>query len=105
MTFVDTAELWLFDALVSFAAATEAVLEIDPVTVTATVARMVTIAVSLGFNAGMVTEAVFPVAVTVPAVFPPMVEVPETKVNPVGSASVTATLVAVDGPELVTFSV
>jgi hypothetical protein len=105
VTFVVTAALVLFAAFVSFAAVAVAVLEMFPVTVTETVARIVTTAVSLGLSVGMVTDAVLPVADTVPAVVPPIVEVPDTNVNPAGKTSLTAMLVAVEGPEFVTLSV
>ena len=99
------AALELLALLESFAAVTVAVLEILPSTLAPTEVRIVTTAVSPGLRVGIVTDAVPLVAETVPAVVEPMSEVPLTKVNPVGKASLTCTLVAVDGPELVTFSV
>ena len=99
------AALELLALVESFAAVTVAVLEILPSTLAPTEVRIVTTAVSPGLRVGIVTDAVPLVAETVPAVVEPMSEVPLTKVNPVGKASLTCTLVAVDGPEFVTFSV
>ena len=77
--------------------ATVAVFESEPVAVLATVAFTVIVAEAPEASVPTLAVTAFPELVT-----EPVVELPETKVRPLGKLSVTTTVVASEGPLLVT---